>query len=181
MATLGNKRKLEAVLRETPENTRDTQSQNTIDPEMNQEYISQFSEEIEGRVTRKLSKECSRAESRILGALSKPDEFLLNPQVRTCSVAVPGTSRNNESENRETTGDCSLNDPCPEVVFSSHHSGNPNGSELEESPHTCLCARVLSDCNLLIGCHSRIFSVVLNGSLGLSDFAECFLEPVVGC
>ena len=102
---------------------------------MAQEYISQVSEEIEVRVTKKHSKELSRKESCILGALSKLDEFLLNPQVRTGSVAFPGKSRNSDSENRESTGDSSLNDPCPEVVFSSHHSGNPNGSELEESPH----------------------------------------------
>ena len=88
MATLRNKRKLAAVLREAPENTTNSQSQNTLDPEMAQEYISQVSEEIEGRVTRKLSKEFSRTESFILGALSKLDEFLLNPQVRTCSVAL---------------------------------------------------------------------------------------------
>ena len=137
MATLRNKRKLAVVSRETPENTRNTLgwSQNTLNPEMAQEYISQVSEEIEGRVTRKLSKEFSRTESRILGAFSKLDEFLLIPQVRTCSVAVPVTSRNSDSENREPSMDRSLNDPCPEVVFSSHHSGNLNGSELEESHH----------------------------------------------
>ena len=89
MATLRNKRNLAAVSRETPENTRNNQSRNAIDPEMAQEYISQVSEEIEGRVTEKLSKEFSGTESRILGALSKLDDFLLNPQVRTCSVAVP--------------------------------------------------------------------------------------------
>ena len=98
---------------------------------MAQEYISQVSEEIEGRVTKKLSKDFSRTESRILGALSKLDEFLLNPQVRTCSVAVLGTSRNSNSENREPTGDRSLDNPCPEVSFSSHHSGNLNSSEVE--------------------------------------------------
>ena len=136
MATLRNKKKLEAVSRQTPENTRNTQSRNTIDPEMAQEYISQVSEEIEGRVTKKLSKEFSRTESRILGALSKLDEFLLNPQVRTCSVAVPGTSRNSNSENREPTGDRSLDDPCPEVRYSSHHSGNLISPEVEDYPHT---------------------------------------------
>ena len=99
---------------------------------MVQEYISQVCEEIEGRVTKKLSEGFSRTESRILGAWSKLDEFLLNPQVRTCSLAVPGTSRNSDSENREPTGDRSLNDPCPEKVCSSNHSSNPNGSELEE-------------------------------------------------
>ena len=135
MATLRNKRKLAAVSRETPENTRNSQSQNTLGPEMAQEVISQVSEEIQGRVTKKLSKEFRRTESRFLGALSRLDEIVLDPQVRTCSVAVPGTSRNNNSENREPTGDRSLGDPCLEAVFSMHHSGNLNGSELEETHH----------------------------------------------
>ena len=98
MATLRNKKKLAAVSRETPENTRNRQSQNTLDAKMAQDYISQVSEEIEARVIKKLPIEFSRTESRILGALSKLDEFHLNPQVRTCSVSVPGTSRNNDSE-----------------------------------------------------------------------------------
>ena len=136
MATLRNQRKLAVVSRETPESTRNSQSQNTLDPAMAQEYISQVSEEIEGRVTEKLSKEFSRTESRNLGALSKLDEFLLNPQVRTCSVAVAGTSRNSDSVNRELTGDRSLNDPCLAVVCSSYHSGRLNNSELEEYPHS---------------------------------------------
>ena len=129
METLINKRKLTAVSRETPENTRNSHSQNTLDPGMAEEDISQVSEEMEGRVTKKFSKEFSRTESRILGALSKLDEFLLNPQVRTCSVAVPGTSRNNDSENRKPTGDHSLGDPCPEAVFSACHPSNLNESE----------------------------------------------------
>ena len=74
-------------------------------------------------------------ESRILGALSKLDEFILNPQVWTCSLAVPGTSRNNNSENREPTGYRSLGDPCPKVVFSSYHSSCLNDSEQEETQH----------------------------------------------
>ena len=135
MATLRNKRKLAAVSRETLEKTRNSQSQNTLDPEMAQEYISQVFEEIEGRVIKKLSKEFSRTESRILGALSKLDEFVLNPQVQICSVVVPGTSRNNDAENWEPTGDRSPGDPCPEAMSSSHHSGNLNGSELEKTHH----------------------------------------------
>ena len=87
------------------------------------------------RLIKKLSKEFGRTLSRILGALSKPDEFLLNPQVRTCSVAVPGTSRSSDSESREPSGDRSINDPCPKAVFSSHHSGNLKDSELEETHH----------------------------------------------
>ena len=122
MATLRNKTKLAAVSIERPEGSRSSRTQNVLDPELTQDYISQVSEEIEGRVTKKLSKEFSKTESRILGALSKLDEFLLNPQVRICSVAVPGTSRNTNWENQETTGDRSSDDPYPEVGFFSHHS-----------------------------------------------------------
>ena len=136
METLRNKKKLAAVSRETPEGTRNSRALNTVDPELTQDYISQVSEEIEGRVTKKLSKEFSRTESRILGALSKLDEFLLNSQVRTCSVAVPGTSRNNNSENRETTGDRSSDNPCPEVRYFSHYSGHLNSPEAKTYPHT---------------------------------------------
>ena len=108
---------IRAVSRETPEGSRSSRAQNVLDPELTQDYISQVSEEIEGRVTMKLLKEFSklleRTKLRILGALSKLDEFLLNPQFRTCSLTVPGTPRNNISENRETTGDRSSDDPYP--------------------------------------------------------------------
>ena len=113
MATLRNKRKLAAVSRETPEGNRGCRGRSVPDPELTQDYISQVSEEIEGRVTKRLSKEFNKTESRILGALSKLDEFLLNPQVQTCSV-VQGATRNANSENPETHGDLSLNDPYPE-------------------------------------------------------------------
>ena len=135
MATLRNKRKLAAVSRETPEGSRGSRGQNVLNPELIQECISQVSEEIEGRVTKKLSKEFNKTESRILGALSKLDEFLLNPQVRTCSIAVQGTSGNAKSENRETHGDRSSNDLYPEVGYFSHHSGQLNSPEAETNSH----------------------------------------------
>ena len=113
MATLRNKKKLAAVSRETPEGNRGSRGRNVLDLELTQDYISQVSEEIEGRVTKKLSREFNKTESRILGALSKLDEFLLNPQVRTCSV-IHGASRNANSASRETHGDRSSNDPYPE-------------------------------------------------------------------
>ena len=130
MATLRNKRKLAAVSRETPESTRGGRARHILDPELTQKYISQVSEEIEGRVTKKLSKEFSRTESRILGAVSKLDEFLLNPQVRTCSVAAPGTSRSSNLENQGTNEDRPSDDPGPEVEFSSPLSG------AETDPHS---------------------------------------------
>ena len=75
LAILRMKRKLAAVLREIPENTKKGQSQNPLDPEMAQKYISQVSEEIEGRVNIKHSKELSRTESLTLGALSSLMSF----------------------------------------------------------------------------------------------------------
>ena len=146
MATLRNKRKLAAVSRETPESTRSGRAPNILDPELTQDYISQVSEEIEGRVTKKLSKEFSRTESRILGALSKLDEFLLNPQVRTCSVVAPGTSRSNNLENQGTNEDRPSGDPGPEVEFASPISGaetNPHmvtgvTREFHQHPHMAM-------------------------------------------
>ena len=132
MATLRNKRKLAAVSREAPESTRSGKAPSVLDPELTQEYISQVSEEIEGRVTKKLSKEFSRTESRILGALSKLDEFLLNPQARTCSVVAPGTSRSNNLENQGTNEDRPSDDPGPEVEFASPITG------AETNPHIVL-------------------------------------------
>ena len=132
-----NKRKLAAVSRETPEGSRSSKGHNVLDPELTQDYISQVSEEIEGRVTKKLSKEFSKTESRILGALWKLDEFLLNPQVWTCSVAVQGTSRNANSENQQTHGDRFSDDHYPEVGvgYFPHNSGQLNSPRTGTNSH----------------------------------------------
>ena len=116
MATLRNKRTLAAVTRETQEeHPRKGQSRNTSVPRINEEYITQLSEEIEGRVTKKLSQEYSRTESRILGALSKLDEFHLIQQIRMHSGAVPETFRNTNVDNQGTNEDDSMSDPHPEA------------------------------------------------------------------
>ena len=111
-----NKRKLAAVTRETQEeHSRNGQSRNTSVPRINEEYITQVSEEIEGRVTKKLSQEYSRTESRILDALSNLDEFLLNQQIQTHSRTVPETFRNTNVENQGTNEDDTQSDPHPEA------------------------------------------------------------------
>ena len=115
MATLRNKRKLAAVTRESQEeNPRNGQSRNTSIPRINEEYITQVSEEIEGRITKKLSQEFNRIESRISDALSKLDEFLSNQQIQMHSKTVPGTFRNTNVENQGTNEDDSQSDPHPE-------------------------------------------------------------------
>ena len=98
---------------------------------MTEKYITQVSDEIEGRVTMKLSHELSRTESSILGALSK--QCLLNALVWICFVAVPATSRNNDSENREPTGHRSLIDPYSEVEFSACCTSNLTYSDPAET------------------------------------------------
>ena len=115
MAKLRNKQKLAAISTKAPELPRDSQSQNTSVPGNTQDYITEVSEEVEGSVTKKLSQEFNATESPILGALSKLDELLLEPRVRTLSGTVLGTSRNSDTGNRDPTKDCSQNYPYPEV------------------------------------------------------------------
>ena len=131
MTTLRNKRKLAAVTRETQEeNPRNGQSRNTSVPRVNEEYITQVSEEIEGRISKKLSQEFSRTESCILGALSKLDEFLSNQQIQTHSETVPGTFRSTNAENQGTNEDNSQSDPHPEAgIFCGQNAQN---SDLED-------------------------------------------------
>ena len=97
------------------EHSRNGQSRNTSVPRNNEEYITQVSEKIEGRITKKLSQELNRIESRISDALSKLDEFLSNQQIQTHSKTVPGTFRNTNVENQGTNEDDSQSDPHPEA------------------------------------------------------------------
>ena len=131
MATLRNKRKLAAVTRETRvENPRNGQSRNTPVPRIPEDYITQVSEEIEGRITKKLSLEFNRIESRIWGALSKLDEFLSNQQIQTHSKTVPGTFRNTNVENQGTNEDDSQSDPHPEGGLFRSQTTQNSGPEL---------------------------------------------------
>ena len=135
MATLKNKRKLAAVTRETQEeNPRNGQSRNTSVPRINEEYITQVSEEIEGRITKKLSQEFNRIESRISDALSKLDEFLSNQQIQTHSETVPGTFRNTNVENQGTNEDDSQSDPHPEAgIFRGQTTQNSGPKDCRDS------------------------------------------------
>ena len=122
--------------RNTVEHPRNGQSRNTSVPRINEEYNTQVSEEIEGRVTKKLSQEFNSAKPHILGALSKFDELLLNPQIRTHSWTVSGPFRNTNVENQEPNGDRSQDDPHPEVGPSVYQSRHPIDSDPEEAPHS---------------------------------------------
>ena len=136
MTTLRKKRKLAAVAKEAPaEHPRNGQSRNASVPRTNEDYITQVSEEIEGRVTNKLSQNFSRTQKRILGALSKLGEFLLNSQVRTQSGTVLGTPRNRGVENPEPNEDPSQNDLRPEVGSPVNRSPQSVDSDPKEASY----------------------------------------------
>ena len=116
MATLRNKKKLAALNKEKcEEHPRSNLEQNSNVPRSQEDYITQLSEEIEGRVTKKLSQEFSRTENRILGALARLDDFLINPLLQGYSGTAPETSRNAFSTNQGTNEDDSKSDPHPEA------------------------------------------------------------------
>ena len=114
MTTLRNKRKLLTMAGETQECPRNSQSKISSAPGITDNHIAQVSTEIERRVTLKLTQDFNRTASRILGALSKLDEFFFNSQIRTFSGTVPGTFWNVDVENREPAGFCSQSEPHPE-------------------------------------------------------------------
>ena len=129
MLTLRKKRKLEARAEEIQESPRNHQSQNSAAPGFTEDFIAQVSEDTEGRVTKIISQEVSRTESRILGALTKLDEVLLNPQIRTFSGSTPGSFRNTDLKNQKPRGDRSLNKPHHEVELSARLGSNLTDSE----------------------------------------------------
>ena len=111
-----NKTKLAALNKENcEEHPRGNLTQNSNVPRSQEDYITQVSEEIEGRVTKKLSQEFSRTENRILGALARLDDFLMNPLLQGHPGTTPETSRNVFSINQVTNEDDSQSDPHPEA------------------------------------------------------------------
>ena len=111
-----NKRKLAALNKENGEkHPRSNLAQNSNAPRSQEDYITQVSEEIEGRGTKRLSKEFSKTENRILGALARLDDFLTNPLLLGQSGTTPEPSRNAISISQGTNEDDSQNDLNPEA------------------------------------------------------------------
>ena len=114
--TTRNKRKLAALNKESCEDhARSNLAQNSSAPGSQENYITQVSEEIEGRVTKRLSKEFSKTENRILGALARLDDFLKNLLLPGHSGTTPESSRNALNTSQGTIEDDSQNDPRPEA------------------------------------------------------------------
>ena len=116
MANLRNKRKLAALNKENcEEHPRSNLAQNSNVRSSQEDNITQISEEIEGRVTQKLFQEFSRTEDRILVALSRLDDFFMNPLIQGHSGSTPETSRNAYGTNQATNEDDSQSDFHPEA------------------------------------------------------------------
>ena len=114
--TTRNKEDLAALNKENCEkHPRSNLAQNSNVPISQEDYITQVSEEIEGRVTKRLSKEFSGTENRILGALALLDNFLMNPLLQGHSGTTPEPSRNAICTSQGTNEDDSQNDPHPEA------------------------------------------------------------------
>ena len=130
--TTRNKRKLAALNKENREEyPRSNLAQNSSAPRSQEDSITQVSEEIERRVTKRLSKEFSRTENRILGALARLDDFLMNPLLPGHSGTTPEPTRNALNTSQGTNEDDSQNDPHPEVGLfhgqMAQNSGPENG------------------------------------------------------
>ena len=90
MATIRNEKKLAALNKENcGEHLRSNLAQKSNVPRSQEDYITKASEEIEGMVRKKMFQEFSRTENRRLGALSRLEDFLMNPLIQGRSVDVP--------------------------------------------------------------------------------------------
>ena len=108
MATLRNKKKLAASDKENcKEHPGSNVAQNS--------NVPRSQDEIEERVIKKFSQELSRAENRILGALARLDDFLMDPLIQGHSGTSPETSCNALITDQGTNEDESRSDPHPEA------------------------------------------------------------------
>ena len=157
--TTRNKRKLAASNKEIcEEHPGSNLAQNSAAPRSQEDYITQVSEEIEGRVTKKLSQELRRTQNRILGALARLDDFLMNPLLQGHSGNTPETSRIAFNTNKGTNEDDSQSDPHPEAgIFGSQRiqkSGQENCCDMV----TGVTKDLRSCCDMVTGATEQIRS-----------------------
>ena len=140
--TTRNKRKLAALNKENcEEHPRSNLAQNSSAPRSQEDYITQVSEEIEGKVTKRLSKEFSRTENRILGALARLDDFLMNPLLPGHSRTTPEPTRNALYDSQGTNEDNSQNDHHPEAGLFHDQTTRNSGPEDGHDNHCCFDIR----------------------------------------
>ena len=95
-----NKRKLAELQDNFDEDQSQGSSRERSSTDPNENYIVQVSQEIEGRISKKLSQEFSKRESRILGALAKLDHFL-SSSVNSACVSTPNPKLTSVMDNQE--------------------------------------------------------------------------------
>ena len=146
-----NKRKLAVLNKENcDEQPRSNLVQNSNVPRSQEDYVTQVSEEIEERVTKKLSQEFDRTENRILGALARLDDFLINPLLQGHSGTTPETSRNLFCINQGTNEDDSQSNPHPEAGLLT------SGREDRHDMATRVQRESVDGCDLVTGVHEAI-------------------------
>ena len=142
------------------EHPRSNLGQNSDVPRSQEDYITQVFDEIVGRVTKRLSQEFNRSEIRILGALARIDDFLMNPLLQGHSGTTPETSRNMFSINQGTNEDDSQSNPHPEAGLLT--SGRDDRHDMatgfqrereRERERERVC---VDDCDMMTGVHEEV-------------------------
>ena len=131
-------------------------AQNSNVPRSQEDYITQVSEEIEGRVTKRLSKEFSRTKNRILGALARLDDFLMNPLFQGHSGTTPETSWNAFSTNQETNEEDAQKNPHPEAGISGNQTMRNSGQEDQRDMVTGVQRESLCQRDMVTGVHEKV-------------------------
>ena len=135
--TTQNMRKLAALNKENCEkHSRSNLAQNSNVSRSQENYITQVFEEIEGKVIKRLSKEVSRTENRILGAVARLEDFLMNPLLQGYSRTTPEPSRNALSTSQGTNEGDTQNDPHPEAGLFHGQMTQNSGPEDGHGSHT---------------------------------------------
>ena len=155
MAPLKNKRKLAALNNvNCEEDPRSNLAQNSNVPRSQEDYITQVSEEIEGRVTKMLSQEFSGTENRIPDALARLDDFLKNPLIQGHSGTAPEPSRNAFRTSQGRNEDDSQSDPQPDAgIFhnqTTQNSGPEDGHDREFCSSFDICRLFLTPTDRII-------------------------------
>ena len=94
------KRKLAELQDNFDEDLSQGSSRERSNTDPNENYITQVSQEIEGRISKKLSQEFSKRESRILGALAKLDHFLTS-SVNSACISTPNPKLTSVTGNQD--------------------------------------------------------------------------------
>ena len=131
-----NKRKLAALNKQNcEEHPRSNLAPNSNFPRSQEDSITHGSEQIEGRVTEKLSQDFGRRENRILGELACLDDFLTNPLIQGRSGTAPETSRNVFSISQGTNEDDSQSNLHPEAGICNNQMTQNSGPEDGHGKH----------------------------------------------